>query len=268
MKNFIKISIISCFVLLIVALPGTAASIEYISKFPESTLYPSEQVNLEFCIRDLSFNEKLELNTQLIDPVWTIEIKDGGETILLNGKGPTFILPKLDSKTVTVHLSGKTPIDISDKTISLIYIIDKESNRVIDSRLSKVYGTSSILQIIYKNDEIINDMKLTAKTLEKDGVNVTDIQNKLNEATKLNTEANNLYNKGDFISVKRNIQNVEQIISDIDATLEKAEGERQSIKQDKTRTQAIVSIVVVLVIIVIIIVLFIRRKRVPPRKKL
>ena len=275
MKNLTKISIISCLILLIIALPGTATYIDNTSKFPASTLYPSESVNLDFYIRDVSLDEKIELNTQLIDPIWSIEIKDDGKTVLLSGKGPTFTLPKIESKTITVHLSGKTPVSISDKNISLIFIVDKESGRVVDSRVAKVYGTSSIIQIIYKNDETIKDMKLTAEMLEKDGVNVTNIKNNLNEANRLNAEANNLYSKGDFISTKKNLQNVDKIISDTNAMLDKATGVRQSIiekeKQDKAKTQAIIIsiiIVIVLIIIAIVSIRSYRRKLAPPRSKL
>lgn len=275
MKNLTKISIISCLILLIIALPGTATYIDNISKFPASTLYPSESVNLDFYIRDVSLNEKIELNTQLIDPIWSIEIKDDGKTVLLNGKGPTFTFPKIESKTITVHLSGKTPVSISDKNISLISIVDKESGRIVDSRVSKVYGTSSIIQIIYKNDETIKDMKLTAEMLEKDGVNVTNIKNNLNEANRLNTEANNLYSKGDFISTKKNLQNVDKIISDTNAMLDKATGVRQSIiekeKQDKAKTQAIIISIIIVIVLIIIAILAIRsyrRKLAPPRNKL
>jgi len=275
-KNLTKISIISCLILLIIALPGTATFIDSTSKFPEGTLYPSESVDLEFYIRDISSGEKLELNTQLIDPIWNIEIKDDGKTVLLGGKGlDTFTLPKLDCETITVHLSGKTPVNVSDKTLSLIFIVDKESGRVIDSRVSKVYGTSSILQIVYENDGATKEMRLTAETIEKDGIDVTNIKNRLNEANRLNAEANNFYSKGDFLSAKKNLQNVEEIISDTQAMLKNAESERQSLieenRQKKARNQAIISIVAVLVIIIIIVALYIRnnrRKRAPPRRKL
>lgn len=275
MKNLTKISIISCLILLIIALPGIAASIDNTSKFPASTLYPSESVNLEFSIRDVSANEKLELNTQLIDPAWKIEIKDNGKTVLLNGKGPTFTLPRIESKEITVHLDGKTPVTVSDKTLSLIFIVDKESGKVVDSRIVKVYGTNSIIQIIYKNDDTIKEMKLKAETLEKDGINVTNIKNRLNEADRLNTEANNYYNKGDFISTKNNLQKVDKIISDTDIMLENASKERQSIiekeRQDKARTQAIIISIIIVIVVIIILILSIRnyrKKRAPPRNKL
>lgn len=275
MKNLTKISIISCLILLIIALPGIAASIDNTSKFPASTLYPSESVNLEFSIRDVSANEKLELNTQLIDPAWNIEIKDNGKTVLLNGKGPTFTLPRIESKEITVHLDGKTPVTVSDKTLSLISIVDKESGKVVDSRIVKVYGTNSIIQIIYKNDDTIKEMKLKAETLEKDGINVTNIKNRLNEADRLNTEANNYYNKGDFISTKNNLQKVDKIISDTDIMLENASKERQSIiekeRQDKARTQAIIISIIIVIVVIIILILSIRnyrKKRAPPRNKL
>lgn len=275
MKNLTKISIISCLILLIIALPGIAASIDNTSKFPASTLYPSESVNLEFSIRDVSANEKLELNTQLIDPAWKIEIKDNGKTVLLNGKGPTFTLPRIESKEITVHLDGKTPVTVSDKTLSLISIVDKESGKVVDSRIVKVYGTNSIIQIIYKNDDTIKEMKLKAETLEKDGINVTNIKNRLNEADRLNTEANNYYNKGDFISTKNNLQKVDKIISDTDIMLENASKERQSIiekeRQDKARTQAIIISIIIVIVVIIILILSIRnyrKKRAPPRNKL
>jgi len=260
---------------LIIALPGIAASIDNTSKFPASTLYPSESVNLEFSIRDVSANEKLELNTQLIDPAWKIEIKDNGKTVLLNGKGPTFTLPRIESKEITVHLDGKTPVTVSDKTLSLIFIVDKESGKVVDSRIVKVYGTNSIIQIIYKNDDTIKEMKLKAETLEKDGINVTNIKNRLNEADRLNTEANNYYNKGDFISTKNNLQKVDKIISDTDIMLENASKERQSIiekeQQDKARTQAIIISIIIVIVVIIILILSIRnyrKKRAPPRNKL